>query len=123
MDCEDLEEQIGDEDNCLSSVNNKMCNGKKNLSFNLESNNFAVQTNVDISNNNSTPVVAQAITTSNDILSSTPLSNKSNLQNTAATTNETEYTANSMTPIDKLYSMQSSYFNNHTSDCENCINN
>ena len=142
----DLEENLGDDENCINNLignknSNKTCN-KKNTTPNSQNPNsasnssnfeftntnlFPVQTNVNFSNaiSDSSIAVAQAIT-SNDILTTncpTQLS-KSTLQTTAINSNlqnnnEVEFTTNNtMTPIDKLYSMQSSYFNT-TPDCEN----
>lgn len=156
---------MGEEENCGlnimgNSKNSKLtCNKKSVNCNNVNSNssgfeytknsstNVYQQTNANFSSSemsdNSTVAVAQAITTSTDILITncpTPLSksNSSTLPNTISnenslnvttnpSTNGLEFTqtpSNTMTPIDKLYSMQSSYFNNITPDnCENCLTN
>lgn len=113
-------------------------NSSSNFEFTGGNNLFPVQTNFSNAKmSTSTPpivAVAQAITSSNDILTtncSAPLSKGNPLQanptlNNAANPNGLEYansgSTNTMTPIDKLYSMQSSYFNSGTPDCgENCV--
>lgn len=167
INCEDSdleEENLGEEENCLSSNKKLSCN-KKNVNCNSATavlpgslsnsssfeftggnNLFSAQTNVNFTNaskmSTSTPpivAVAQAITSSNDILTtncSVPLSKGNPLQanptlnslnNAANPPNGLEYANssstnnNTMTPIDKLYSMQSSYFNSAPDCGENCV--
>lgn len=155
----DLEENLADDENCfMKKCNKKIANCKSktalqnpnstsNSSFDYSTttNLFPVnQTNVNFLNaisdmSTSTPpivAVAQAITSSNDILTTncSPLSKNNSLEQSnnslSSTVNSTMMngleqnltsSANTMiSPIDKLYSMQSSYFN-LSSDCENCV--
>lgn len=159
INCEDSdleEENLGEEENCLSgSKNSKVSCNKKNVncgntatilqsslngaSFEFTGGNqlFPVQTNFSNPEmaTGTPPIVAvaQAITSSNDILTTTtncsaPLSKSNppnNLTGPANPSNGLEFTNssstnNTMTHIDKLYSMQSNYFS--ASDCgENCV--